>query len=161
MNVEIKDKIFNKFVELSKLYYKPGNLIIDTTENFEDSLFTDMNLEYHSYVGRIKVDALGLELYKKIFKPVGKVKNFEFEELFGFGHDCEKYDPKKIVIFCPKNMIYSFGDIKKVIMDSSCEKDPEEFSHELENIMLYGGYVNNRKGIQEMKQFLQLIGLYV
>jgi len=156
MNIETKTKVYDFFVELYKKYYKPGNLVVDITEDIDNKHFTGVDFVYNAHVATIKVEAFGLELYKIIMKPISQIDKYEFEEFFGFGRHCDGFDTEKKVIYCPKFVEYSLEEVKKAIVSSNI-KNKDEFMKDLEILMLYGGYVNSRKAIVEMKDFLTVI----
>lgn len=162
MDFEAKTKIYEFFVELHTKYYKPGNLIIDTTEDIDATNFKRDDMDYNAYVADIPISAFGLTLYKVVMKPKSPVPRYEFEELFGFGRNCKGFDPEKKVIYCPKFIVYSLEEVKTAILnhdhhDDDHTKSIDEFIDQIEKLMLYGGYVNYRHAVLEMKKFIKKI----
>jgi hypothetical protein len=156
MNFETKTKIYEYFVELHKKYYKPGNLIIDTQEVIDSKEFKRIDVDYNAYVADIPITAFGLRLYKVVMKPMSPVPRYEFEELFGFGRDCKGFDLEKKVIYCPKFIVYTLEVVKTTIESYNLE-NMNDFIDQIENLMLYGGYVNSKKAIIEMKEFINFL----
>ena len=156
MNFEAKTKIYDFFVELHKKYYKPGNLIMDTTEDIDATNFKRHDIDYNAYIADIPISVFGLNLYKVVMKPKTPLPRYEFEELFGFGRNCKGFDPEKKVIYCPKFVVYSFEEVKTAIFENNI-KTIDEFIDQIEKLMLYGGYVNSRHAIVEMKEFIRKI----
>ena len=89
-------------------------------------------------------------------KPKSPLPRYEFEELFGFGRNCKGFDPEKKVIYCPKFVVYSLEEVKTAMFENNI-KSIDEFIDQIEKLMLYGGYVNSRHAIVEMKEFIRKI----
>ena len=161
MDFEAKTKIYDFFVELHKKYYKPGNLIMDTTEDIDATNFKRHDIDYNAYIADIPISAFGLNLYKVVMKPKSPLPRYEFEELFGFDRNCKGFDPEKKVIYCPKFVVYSLEKVKMAIVrrddDENNIKSIDEFIDQIEKLMLYGGYVNYRHAVLEMKKFIKKI----
>ena len=156
--------IYDKFVLLCNKYYKPGNYVIDIEpqyyipgDKFVKTITccnSDINYDFPILEHIIDINPFNINnmhyMKKIIWKPFIKIPKSEFEELFAFGIAGKYYDANKQILVCPKSKIYSFDEVKTAMLNTPFS---DTYIQQVKDLMLYGGYINDKAALQEMELF--------
>ena len=154
MSVELKtilEKLYNQ-------YFLQGNYIIDFPKNYQDKESFNFTEKYNSIADstilqyKTTINISGIDVEVIIHKPIKKVHRHEFENLFGFGGDCEGFDSNKKIILCPK---YNIMELDELLSKIDIDILDDNKIIELCLLMFLLGFWNKKQAINDLLDFLE------
>jgi hypothetical protein len=152
------NRLFDAFTAIYKKYYMNGHYLVDVPSTY--NLGKEYTQKYVSYMEEYVLEStVNLQLFQidvpvVLHRPHKEIHRYEYENHFNFGAHCKNFDKKKTVIFCPKQPIISFDELKTKFENYS-DDISEKTIYDICMLMILGGYINSMVGINEMLEFCE------
>jgi hypothetical protein len=147
------NRLFDAFNDIYKKHYLNGNYLVDVPSSY--NLGKEYSQTYVSYMeeyvlaSTVNIKLFQIDVPVVLHRPYGKIHRYEYENHFNFGAHCKNFDPKKTILFCPKQPIISFDELKTKFENYS-DDISEKTIYDICMLMILGGYINSMVGINEM-----------
>ena len=147
------NRLFDAFHYIYKKHYMNGHYLVDVPSTY--NLGKEYTQHYVSYMeeyvleSNVNLQLLQIDVQVSLHRPYKEIHRYEYENHFQFGAHCKNFDPKKTVIFCPKQPIISFDELKTKFENYS-DDISEKTIYDICMLMILGGYINSMVGINEM-----------
>lgn len=173
-----KGDLIKKFKSLHATYYVTRGAMISTVPDILSEEFIKQASDeyvwkerYNSYASdkvNIRTITVKVPIFDKWFevgldRPLIPEHRYEFEEYFGFGGHCDKYNENRIVFRFLQEKDGSNGSIESILLpEGSKEDDPFDVSY-AENafrLLIFGGYVKYWAAVSEFETwFIDVAGM--